>query len=318
MSLFLSATLLVVAILSIGYNEVLPGKVYRYRQLSGSDLSEKIDQLGIRTVVNLRGKHPDEKWYQEELQAARNKSVTLFSFPMNSKKLPNRSDLQGLIDVITSTKRPMLVHCEAGNERSGMAAAIALLLTPGKTLDDAYRQVSLKYFNFTDESVGRQLLNKYRQWLSSNGTTHTPDRLLEWVKHDYTGYAGEFRFVIDTINDVSVTKHIAENSNYQIFVNRFANAHLKVSGWAIDMQKVGPANGLEILLGDTSLGASQYGQKRPDVATYWGDPRYTDTGWQFVKNIPDLSPGCYGLKVRLTRSGGSSWTSAPQAQICIN
>jgi protein tyrosine phosphatase (PTP) superfamily phosphohydrolase (DUF442 family) len=317
LSFFIAIAATVIAILSIGYNEVLPGEVYRYRQLSGEDLSHKIDQLGIRTIVNLRGEHPDEKWYLDELQATKNKSVALFSFPMNSKKLPNRNDLQGLIEVIMNADRPMLVHCEAGNERSGMAAAIALLLTPGKTLEDAYQEVSLKYFNFTDKSVGRQLLIKYQNWLSSKGTTHTPDRLLEWVKHEYAGYRGDFRFWIDTVNDVALAKYSTENGNPQIMINRSENAYLKLSGWAIDMQNISPANGVEILLGNKSLGASQYGQKRADVASSLGDPRYTDTGWQFAKKVAALSPGCYALQLRLTRTRGTSWTSDPQAQICF-
>ena len=318
LALFFTITASVIAILSIGYNEVIPGEIYRFRQLSGEGFSDKIDRLGIHTLVNLRGEHPHEKWYQDEVQAAKNKSVPLFSFPMSAKKLPSRKTLQGLIDVIMHAKRPLLVHCQGGNERSGMAAAIALLLTPGKTLDEAYDQVSLKYFNFTDESVGRQFLNEYREWLASKGMTHTPARLLQWVDHDYAGYWRDFLYSIDTINDVKVSKFIGENSDYRVPISRTKNTHLIISGWAIDEQNTSPADSVELFLDDTPLGASKYGLRRVDVANHWNEPRYTDSGWLLERKLPGLSPGCYGLKIRISRARGSSWTSPPQAQICID
>ena len=61
LSLLFAVTASVIGILSIGYNEVIPGGVYRFRQLSGEGFSEKIEQLGIHTLVNLRGEHPHEK-----------------------------------------------------------------------------------------------------------------------------------------------------------------------------------------------------------------------------------------------------------------
>ena len=100
LALFFTITASVIAILSIGYNEVIPGEIYRFRQLSGEGFSDKIDRLGIHTLVNLRGEHPHEKWYQDEVQAAKSKSVALFSFAISAKKLPRRKTLQGLIDVI--------------------------------------------------------------------------------------------------------------------------------------------------------------------------------------------------------------------------
>ena len=84
----------------------------------------------------------------------------------------------------------MLVHCQGGNERSGMAPSIALLLTPA--------------------------------------------RLLQWGNNDYAGYREDFRYSIDTRNDVNVGIFIGENSKYQIPFRRTKNTRLKISEWAID------------------------------------------------------------------------------------
>ena len=138
------------------------------------------------------------------------------------------------------------------------------------------------------------------------------------MNQDYAGYWGDFLYSIDTINNVEVGKFIGENSDYRFPINRTKNTHLKISGWAFDEQNTSPANSVELFLDDTPLGASHYGLRRADVATNWHEPRYTDTGWLLDRELPELSPGCYGLKIRISRTRGSSWTSPPQARICID
>ena len=51
--------------LSGNVHTVENAKVYRSGQLNATDLDALIDSTGIRSILNLRGAHPDVAWYRE-------------------------------------------------------------------------------------------------------------------------------------------------------------------------------------------------------------------------------------------------------------
>ncbi len=80
-----------------------------------------------------------------------------------------------------------------------------------------------------------------------------------------------------------------------------------VSGWAID-ESYPTGTGIDLLhvyatpTGGSAqfLGAATYGQSRPDIATAYGDNRFTNSGYSFAAN---LVPGGYTLTVYTFRAG---------------
>ena len=54
---------------ALGYNfhEVDAGRFYRSAQLPPTILDEVIQDYGIRTVINLRGRSPHKEWYLQEV-----------------------------------------------------------------------------------------------------------------------------------------------------------------------------------------------------------------------------------------------------------
>ena len=52
--------------MNANFHEIDPGKYYRSAQLHPDELQKAIDHFQIRTVINLRGEAPEEKWFQEE------------------------------------------------------------------------------------------------------------------------------------------------------------------------------------------------------------------------------------------------------------
>ena len=113
-----------------GYNfrVVEKGVLYGSRQMSGPALERTIRKWGIKTVVNLRGEHPDAPWYREELRACQSAGVQHVDFDWSRSNMPSPESLAAYVDTVKNAPKPILVHCEGGTHRTGAAAAIWLLL----------------------------------------------------------------------------------------------------------------------------------------------------------------------------------------------
>ena len=129
-------------------HEVEAGKVYRSGQLWPSQLSSLLRDKGIRTVINLRGENPDRAWYVDELQVAKAAGVHHISLPMSANREPNDALLATLIDTLSTAELPVLIHCEAGADRSGLASALYKFTVQHKTPQEADGQLSFWYGHF--------------------------------------------------------------------------------------------------------------------------------------------------------------------------
>jgi protein tyrosine/serine phosphatase len=129
-------------------HEVEPGQLYRSAQLSGCSLNEVIDHYGIRTVINLRGRNPDAIWYRDETAITTRKGITHIDIGMSSSKEPDAATINQLIEAFKSAPKPILIHCEAGADRSGLASAIFELVIAHRPASVAEEQLSFYYGHF--------------------------------------------------------------------------------------------------------------------------------------------------------------------------
>ena len=174
--------------LSANFAVIRPGALYRSGQMGARSLAATIDQHRIKTVLNLRGSHPEEAWYRAERAATLAAGATQVDIPMSSCEWMSRAQARALLEVLDSAERPLLVHCFHGSERTGLVAAWAELLRPGSITTDADAQFSARYlyFGFGDGVVTHHQLVAYETWLRANHLSHTPDQLRRWVATAYT------------------------------------------------------------------------------------------------------------------------------------
>ena len=173
--------------LSDNFATVRPGDLYRSGQMGARGLSATIDRHRIKTVLNLRGSHPELPWYRAERSATLEAGATQVDIPLSSCEWMSRAQARALLEVLDSAKRPLLIHCFHGSERTALASSFAELLRPGSTLADAEAQFSARYlyFGIGDGVVTHHQLVAYESWLADNHLQHTPDHLRRWVQ---TGY----------------------------------------------------------------------------------------------------------------------------------
>jgi protein tyrosine phosphatase (PTP) superfamily phosphohydrolase (DUF442 family) len=170
------------------FHVVRPGQLYRCAQLPDHAWPEVLDHYGVRSVINLRGEHPERHWYQAEKQAAEQRNVVHVDLSLNRHNLPDPAAVEQLLAWHASLPRPVLIHCESGADRTSMATVLWLLLEEGASLTEAQQQMGWRYLQLPWRDGTRQLqrlLRHYEAWLTQNRTSHQPQLFRRWLAEEY-------------------------------------------------------------------------------------------------------------------------------------
>jgi len=170
------------------FHAVIPTEIYRSAQPSPGTLERRIRELGLRSVINLRADEDESSRFETESAAIESHGVNLHLIRL-SVFMPPRATLRRLVHLLDTAKRPLLLHCAAGVERSGFASAVAVLLS-GKDPAEARKQFGLTY-GFVPVICPpdlRNVLDNYEHWLAGQRWSHTPDRFRRWAESDYVPY----------------------------------------------------------------------------------------------------------------------------------
>jgi protein tyrosine phosphatase (PTP) superfamily phosphohydrolase (DUF442 family) len=165
------------------FHAVVPGQCYRSGQPTADFLETVSRTHGIRAIINLRDENEDEPWYQEEKEAAERLGIKLINAGLSSSEQPPAADFAKFVRAMESCPEPMLIHCANGNDRTGLASALYLLMRTDTPLPEARRQLSLRYGHFRWGKAGclQRMLDSYESWLASNHLEHTAGNLHEWA-----------------------------------------------------------------------------------------------------------------------------------------
>jgi protein tyrosine phosphatase (PTP) superfamily phosphohydrolase (DUF442 family) len=198
-------------LISDNFGTVESGRLYRSGQMKAGSLARAVREHQVRTVLNLRGSHPESDWYVEERAATLEGGATQVDIPLSSCEWMSKAQARALLEVLETAERPMLVHCFHGSERTSMVSAFDQLLRPGSTLSDAESQFSFRYmyFGIGDGVVTRRHLELYERWLVERSLVHTPDHFRRWLGAEYQpGEPSRERWNYDPYPLVVVTKGV--------------------------------------------------------------------------------------------------------------
>ena len=126
------------------FHKVAPG-VYRSAQLYYYDFPKFYNKYHFKTILNLRGAHPTNRWYVYEKNFCKEHNITLINFKISAKKIQSIKTMKKIIQIIKNAKKPLLIHCQAGADRSGLASALYLYSIKDKNYS---KMLSLKYGHF--------------------------------------------------------------------------------------------------------------------------------------------------------------------------
>jgi protein tyrosine phosphatase (PTP) superfamily phosphohydrolase (DUF442 family) len=169
------------------FHAVVPGKCFRSAQPTPAFLDSLKRSHGIRSIVNLRDENDDEPWYQQEKQAAQRLGLELINAGLWSKEQPPEQDFHRFVQAMKHAPEPVLIHCANGNDRTGLAAAVYLMMRTNTPIAEARGQLSLRYghFAWTKASCLNRIVDSYETWLIQNGKAHHADHFYYWGMHVY-------------------------------------------------------------------------------------------------------------------------------------
>ena len=162
---------------------VIPGEVYRSRQLAPEDLAAEARRLSLRSLLNLRGEREEERWYRDELALARRFGIAHYDLRLSAARLPSRQRFRELVEVLSSAPRPLLLHCSAGVDRSGLASGIAVLAAGGDLAAARHQLGPVE--GLLSRSVLPRVLDQYEGWLLARRAQATPEALRHFAAEGY-------------------------------------------------------------------------------------------------------------------------------------
>lgn len=164
------------------FHWVVPGRAARSAQPYMGLFGAFLRGNGIRSIVNLRGRHPNFSWWKYEMDVSEQNGIAHFDVMMDSRKLPKHETLKTLFDAFDAAPEPLLIKCSGGQDRTSLASALYIVHRFGwSAMDRAQKQFSrFPYLHFPRE---------HQQWLklfltyAKEQAGQTP--LADWARRDY-------------------------------------------------------------------------------------------------------------------------------------
>ncbi len=144
------------------------GRVYRSAQLTGNgydglsarlagnSLDRVLRRYGIQTVISFRGGSEKDRYYREERAICTQDGVDHVDVPFSSQHLPSPETLHKMLDAFDHARYPVILHCQAGSDRTGLASTLYVHLYRKLPLDEAQtEELTWRYGHFPVQKTRR-------------------------------------------------------------------------------------------------------------------------------------------------------------------
>ena len=151
------------------FHPVIAGELYRSSQPSAAMIAELQKQYGIKTIINLRGENSGRHWYDKEVAEAKQLNIDHIDFRMSSNRELTQQQAAQLVEIMRDAPKPLLIHCQAGADRTGLASALYLAAIAKTNEATAEGQMSIFYghlsLSFARAYAMDKTFEKLEPWL---------------------------------------------------------------------------------------------------------------------------------------------------------
>lgn len=161
-------------------HQVADSPVWRSAQPAPGDIA-RMAKAGVRTIVNLRGERLCGSYWLEEA-ACKKYGIAFENFQVRSRDAPSLEELRGARDLFQRIAYPMWMHCKSGADRAGLMSVLYLHVHEGVEIEEAVKQLSLKYGHIKQADTG-VLDYFFERYITYN--RETPIDFFDWVETVY-------------------------------------------------------------------------------------------------------------------------------------
>jgi protein tyrosine phosphatase (PTP) superfamily phosphohydrolase (DUF442 family) len=126
---------------------------------------KKLAELGIKTLINLRGADELIIGEQKETESA---GLRYFNIPMPGLSAPSDEQVARVMSIINNPdNQPVFVHCKRGADRTGTIGAIYRISHDGWTADRAIAEARLYGMSWAEFGMRSYIWDYYKQQFRS-------------------------------------------------------------------------------------------------------------------------------------------------------
>jgi len=130
------------------FHVVTKGQLYRSAQMDNDELAYYLRRYHIKSVLNLRGKSPASQWYKNEIRISKKLGVKHYDYGFSASHLLSIKKMRTVIALLEKLPKPILIHCKAGADRSGLVAALWLYKIKHYSFKRSFEQLSVLFGHF--------------------------------------------------------------------------------------------------------------------------------------------------------------------------
>lgn len=166
-------------------------EMYRANQPSPEHIADYARELGLKTIINLRGESP-KGYYLLEKEACDRHGIQLVDFQMFSRDIPPPENVLEAKKLFDSIAYPALMHCKSGADRAGIMAVLYMHFRKGQPIAQALEMLSRKYLHIKQGKTG--VLDFFFETYLAEGAAKGLS-FQEWVEKGYDRVALKAKFL---------------------------------------------------------------------------------------------------------------------------
>jgi protein tyrosine/serine phosphatase len=166
-------------------------EMFRANQPSPEHIARYAKELGLKTIINLRGNSP-KGYYLLEREACERHGIALVDFQVFSREVPTADSVLEAKQLFDSIAYPALMHCKSGADRAGVMSVLYMHFRKGLPIEQALEQLSGKYLHIRHGKTG--VLDYFFETYLSEGKPQGFS-FEDWVKKGYDAKALKATFL---------------------------------------------------------------------------------------------------------------------------